>query len=380
MMSKLFYILLFIFIPICILSLHDVCYVVVRNNNNYHIDNNIIASSFNNNELHFSHRLMYSSQVFYNSFAFENDSLTDNKKEKFNTSNSLENEWPYKYLWNTLSAVIIGLIVTIVGKIIIDRLSNNVRIKAVHKKKSSIVEDIQSLYLQQINASERINPKYITHCLLKPSSCARTKRELIKRTRCKNPQPIIHLLLTAKIKGEIVGFIKAIYIASTNALFIAYVAVQPGEASIERRTMRKLLVRLQKICEPTSPVSWIVFEVTYSNSSSVDAKDRLFRQYGQSFGVEIRQIGLDYFQPDLDCNLRQYKEEEARLYIASTDKTPTELDVTFVRNLIESIYLDVYVPTWLIDNKVSDRSCFEKYVMELVDLSLNQISNKVFLA
>jgi hypothetical protein len=188
----------------------------------------------------------------------------------------------------------------------------------------------------------------------------------------------MHILLAAKCQGEVVGLLKAIYIHKVRMIFIAYAAVQAGDASLDRKAMGRILTHLQRVLDSSSPVEWVSFELTNSDPRTARAKDRLFRQHAQTFGIEIKRVDVEYLQPDLDCvEIENCKEESASLYLGSTRGTPRQLDLRTLKQLINSILLDVYVPTWLIDRLATDEPLLKQYVMGLSELILDGAPQQV---
>lgn len=290
-------------------------------------------------------------------------------------------DWVERYLWTPVSGLILGVIVTVIGTILYDRLKRRVRIQVLHRNRRRVVDEIQSLYMERIDPSERVSPKYVTDCLNHPEICIRSAREFLSRARMPGAlPPVLHLLVAARCQGEVVGFVKAIYVSTTRMLFIAYSASQGGEGTLERRAMRRLLGYLREVVTPTGPVDWITFEIMNSNKPAAMAKERLFRQYAHTFGLALQRVDIEYLQPDLDCvELDQCREESAFLYLGSRVGSMRAIDAATLRRLVESIFLDIYLPTWLIDRSPPEGPGLEEYVRGLADLILDRAPSRIAL-
>lgn len=286
--------------------------------------------------------------------------------------------WADRYLWTPVSGIVLGIAVTVLGTLAYDRLKRRIRILAVCRQRRRVIEAIQSLYLHRIEPNERVSPTYVTHCLSMPEACFRSARHFRSLAKRNALPPVMHILLAAKCQGEVVGLLKAIYIHNVRMIFIAYAAVQAGDSLLERKAMGRMLTHLERVLDPSSPVEWVSFEVTNSDPRTARAKDRLFRQHAQTFGIEIKRVDIEYLQPDLDCaEVEQCKEEPASLYLGSTRGTPRQIDLHTLKPLISGIFLDVYVPTWLIDRVATDEPLLKQYVVELSELILDGAPQQV---
>jgi hypothetical protein len=291
---------------------------------------------------------------------------------------SSKKSWADRYLWTPGSGIFLGIVVTVLGTFAYDRLKRRIWIRSICRQRRGVVEDIQSLYLHRIEPTERVSPTYVTHCLSKPEACFRSARHFRYLAKRNALPPVMHILLAAKCQGEVVGLLKAIYIHKVRMIFIAYAAVQAGDASLERKAMGRILTHLQRVLDSSSPVEWVSFELTTSDPRTARAKDRLFRQHAQTFGIEIKRVDVEYLQPDLDCvEIEHCKEESASLYLGSTRGTPRHMDLPTLKQLIDSIFLDVYVPTWLIDRVATDEPLLKQYVVGLSDLILDGAPQQV---
>lgn len=288
--------------------------------------------------------------------------------------------WVDRYLWTPLSGIFLGFIVTVLGALAYDRLKRRVSIKIVHRNTRNVVDEVHSLYLHRIDPADRVAPNYVTHFLSSPQLCIKSVRHFRSLARRSTVRPVMHLLIAAKCQGEVVGLLKAIYVHSVRMLFIAYAAVQSGDSSLERRSMSKILSQLQRLTNPLSPVEWIAFELTTSDKNLARAKDRLFRQHAKTFGIDLKRVDIEYLQPDLDCaQIADCHEEPASLYVGSTRGSYKHLDLAKLREILDAILLDIYLPTWLIDHDPQEAPALQTYVLGLAELILQKSPQKVAL-
>jgi hypothetical protein len=177
-----------------------------------------------------------------------------------------------------------------------------------------------------------------------------------------------------------VGFLKAIYLPATHVLYVAYSAVQDGESALERRTMRKILNELRAFTIPPTPVKWIAFEIANVDAKLAKAKERLFRQYAELFGVQLRRVGIDYLQPVLDCvEMSSSQELPSLLYLGAVGETPRSIEVDVLRQIIENMLFGMYVPMWLIDRPSDEAPTLSAYARSVVDLVLTGAPSRVAL-
>lgn len=283
-----------------------------------------------------------------------------------------------KLVWLLVSGLLLAVIAAVLGTLIYDRLRRSVRIRVVSDPKSPHVSKVHALYLQTIAPAERVSPAYLTDYLSKPGLGICSVRRFFRQAGRGCLPPASHLLMTATCQGEAVGLVKAIYVASQRLLFIAYVAVQAEDASVERRAIQGLLAKVRAFTQPPSPVEWIAFEITNDDTRQAKAKERLFRQYGQMLGVDVKRIAIDYLQPDLDCAvMSENAEEPAMLYLGSARALPPDVSRPLVASILEAILCEIYLPMWLIDHPISARPGLESYVRDLAGLFLQGVPDRV---
>jgi hypothetical protein len=271
-----------------------------------------------------------------------------------------------RYVFNPTRELIIGIIMAVVAALIYDRLKRRIRVRFIAKSKPGTVDEVHNLYLHRIDPTERVSPAYLTNCLSTSGSCARSARQFLSDSRRGRLPKMLHILVVATCHGDVVGLIKATYVDSVRMLFIAYAAIHSSEASVERRAMRKMLNKLAKLTVADGPVDWITFELTNSDSSSAAAKARLFRQQAQTLGVVLRRVDVEYLQPDLDCaKLDDLHEESAQLYIGSTRGPVRQIDSGVLRRLVDAIFIDIYLGSWMIDHEPTDEPGLRAYADQL---------------
>lgn len=278
-----------------------------------------------------------------------------------------------------LGTIVGGILVTVLGTLAYDRVRRQVKLRVVSRPSRRIEQEVQSLYVERIESGDRVSPQFITHFLADPRNCVRGVRWFRRVTnRAGDLPPVLHLLLTAHSRGDLVGFVKAMYIRSTRVLFLAYAATQRGEGALERRTMQSMLERLRKYMTPGGPVDWVAFEVTDTVAPSANAKERLFRHYGQAHGLDIRRAALEYLQPDLDCiDLGHCREQTARLYLGRVGASASTIDSEHYRAIIRSIFFELYLPTWMLDNDVGREPARAQYVNDLLELIMHTAPSNI---
>jgi hypothetical protein len=264
-------------------------------------------------------------------------------------------------------AVLVGVIITVLGSWVYDRIKRKVRIVTLHKADTKMIDEVHSLYVQRIEPDERVSPRYLTYCL-ETQSCVKSSRHFHRSVVGRNVTAVSHVLLVAMSRGDIVGLLKAVYADRARMLYIAYAAVQFGDASVERRAMRKFLQKLKELTPSHGRIRWIVFELLATDKAATGGKDRLFRHYAQSFGVTVRRVDLDYLQPDLDCaKLDECKELPAILYLGSPQGTPSQIPLPDLREIVRGI-LDIYLECWRLDHDPQEFAGLEAYARGLEDL------------
>ncbi|HEY4100213.1 MAG TPA: hypothetical protein VGM20_04970 [Gemmatimonadales bacterium] len=283
-----------------------------------------------------------------------------------------------RYLWTPAAAAVFALIATVLATLLYDRMKRRITVTYICRPQRALVDEIHSLYLQRIEANERVSPEYLTHCLNGARDCVTSGQDLFNLDRRSDLPEVMHLLLAARYQGEVVGMAKAIFVASASVLFIAYVAVQPGVASVERRAMRLLLAAMAKVARSDGPVRWVAFELTNTDVKVTHAKGRLFRHHARSLGIDLKRVQFEYLQPDLDCvALDKCEEVPAELYVAAIDGTPTAIPLPELWAIMRGIMVNIYVASWLIDHSATDRPALETYVLDLTKLMLDGLPDPV---
>lgn len=275
-----------------------------------------------------------------------------------------------------LVTFVLGVLAAVLSALLYDRIKRRVRVVPIYSNHATTIAEIHSLYLQRVDPSDRVSPSYITHFTETPHTSLRSTRRFLAAAKNDSLPELVHILFAARSHGRVVGLLKALYVRSAMLLFIAYVAVQAEDSYLEGRTMRELLSRLQRIAGPNGPVKWIAFEITESRSAS--ARERLFRQHAQSLDVHLRRVDLDYLQPDLDCtDLKNCNEESAMLYVGSPGGTPDFISIRTLREILDAIYVKIYLPTWLIDHSEEEAAALEEYVRDLSELLVQDAPTRV---
>lgn len=306
--------------------------------------------------------------------------LQPSSKSRTPAPPSDDESWFDRYVWSPVGGLVLGVVMAVSGALIYDRLKRRVRIVAMSHYKSKLVDQIHSLYLDRIEPTDRVSPLYVTDCLRSQSICVTSPRSFVSECRKTQP-PLLHVLLAALCQGEVVGFLKAVYLRRVQTLFVAYVAVRAEQASVEARAMRGLLDQLHRLAVATGVVKWVAFEVTTAHPQRAAARVRLFRQHGQRYGLDPKRLDISYLQPDLDCrNLRQCQEEPAQLYLAGVDNTPRRISLDVAAELIEALYLDLYLSTWAIDHDRSQVPALRQYVIGLSRHVLWDVSDPIALS
>ena len=274
-----------------------------------------------------------------------------------------------------------GAVFAFLATLIYDRIiKRRLVIAVLSRHHIRTVDSLHGLYLQKIDPSERISPRYLTHCLDSPALCIRNPRHLWRLPSTTDLSASRHIVIAAKCQGDVVGFLKAIYLPATQVLYVAYSAVQDGESSLERRTMRKILNELRAFTILPTPVKWIAFEIANVDAKLAKAKERLFRQYAELFGVQLRRVGIEYLQPDLDCaEMSSNQELPSLLYLGAVGETPRSIEVDVLRQIIENMLFGMYVPTWLIDHPSQEAPALGAYARSVVDLVLTGAPARVAL-
>ena len=277
-------------------------------------------------------------------------------------------DWLDSHAWD----IVIGVIVTLVGGLAYDRFKRRVTVSIVHRQNSSLEENLHALYMAHIDPDDRIAPTHLTHCLRTPQDCIRSAADFRPPDQEETSATMKHLLLVAHCDGEIVGFIKALYVPRGRLLFVAYAAAHSEAAPVARRAMHRLLAELYKLARSADEVSWLCFELTNRNPQEAKARERLFRQHGRAFGLDIRRVDIDYLQPDLDgADIEASSEESAALFLARIGGTTQPSGAGTIRRetleeILSCIFLDIYLPTWLIARPSEDRPKLEDYTHQLL--------------
>lgn len=287
-----------------------------------------------------------------------------------------------RYFWTPLSGFVAAIIAGVIGMLAYDRLKRRVRTMIVHNRSQGrVLDELQSLYLLRIDPNVRISPHYLTHFLQTPTTSLPSARAFLRQARQHRLLPIMHLLIAAKAQGEIVGLLKALYLNSAHLLFVAYAAVQANEEGpMERRALMRLFGTLKEFVVPGTPIEWIAFELSTTDLAAAKCRERLFRQHAKTFGIDIRRVDIEYRQPDLDCiQLESCHEEPAALYLGATRGTPKTLDLPVLRQLLQSILYEVYLPTWSIDHTGEEQAALRRYVSQLTDDMLRAAPERISL-
>ena len=285
--------------------------------------------------------------------------------------------WTDSYVLLPAASAVFGVI----GAFLYDRSKRRVSVSLLARHRPSIVAGLHGLYMQRIEAAERIPPQHLTHCLGDPGNCVTGVKGLQTAAGGHSLTECRHVLIAAKCQGEVVGFLKGLFLPASSVLYIAYSAVDDGEKALERRTMLKMLECLKSLLAQPSAVRWIAFEITNSDAGAVRAKERLFKQYAGMFGVQLRKVGIEYLQPDLDCqDLSSNQELPSHLYLGAVGSAPLSIDLKDLREIIENMFFGIYVPTWCIDRSAADNAAIERYARSVVDLVLTGVPSKVALS
>ncbi|GII86647.1 hypothetical protein Ssi03_46370 [Sphaerisporangium siamense] len=163
--------------------------------------------------------------------------------------------------------------------------------------------------------------------------------------------PVAYRLYLAVRGGAVVGFLSMLVSRHRNYAFIAYLGAAnradtpPGSVSHSLiEAARRQLGHVLR--DPFTTV----FEIAppLSGSGRSRAKARLFVEYARVRGLAVRRAPISYVQPDMEMeSLGRATETPADLFVISTPDVISVMSTKDYLRLVESIYYDIYLRTFL---------------------------------
>jgi hypothetical protein len=206
--------------------------------------------------------------------------------------------------------------------------------------------DLVALYLERVPDYERVPPDHFK-AFFNCEYVASSHRDFRRRVAA-NVLPA-HLLITARVSGDTVGFLKAIFIPGLRTLFIAYLVASKDRQYAERQIATRLLTKLFETSRD-SAVSSIIFEIcSGAQGTEEDSKQRLFRHHARLHGIQVFRLDGPYSQPEIcDFTDGPCGTTPAHLYIAPITQSFNRNAMTFdeYRELVSGIFKYVYLASF----------------------------------
>lgn len=232
-----------------------------------------------------------------------------------------------------------------------------------------------TLYFDRIPDEQRIPPDHLKKSL-NPDISAVSKKDF--RKRVKKGDNIVHLPIIAKCEGEIIGFLKAIYVKEGNFIFISYLiskSFKERESSLVTTRMIKLM---KKCIDELKYIDYVVYEISIDNDGQHKSKERLFKQISRLNNLKSYYIATDYKIPEI-CS---FDEGECEVYDANLFLTPLKSDQLEIGKqkyieLVKSIYTNIYLETYVVSEPelVDNYKVFLEMIMAETMKSTNEIIN-----
>lgn len=235
---------------------------------------------------------------------------------------------------------------------------HKLQIRAVFKLGDKYFNQLAALYCERVPDYERVPPNHF-RAFFRREHSAKSIRDFQRRAR-KATTPV-HLLLIARTRGEICGFIKAIFIPKIRCLYIAYLVTAAPQHYEERSVTQELLGYLFDASR-RSLIDSIVYEISATPPSKYKAKARLFRHYANALGVQVRCISAKYLQPEIcsfeagDCKLTR-----AELHIAYLRDRARDAWHSLARDEYKELVAAIYTNVYLMSYAVAQPELTERY-------------------
>jgi len=276
---------------------------------------------------------------------------------------------------STYGTIAVGIATAFVGGFLCyvayGRYQRRVRVSLL-RKGSPRSRDFVRIYCDLIHDEDQIEPE----CILKyVNNSSRSPRNalVVRWAAWRNVRTPLHFVLLAYREGQVIGFINAIYLPAAKTCFIAYVGAERGGDLANGRVIMCMLRKLSRLLAPLTRrglCDWAVYELTHRDSSARRmARFRLFRNYAQSYGLNAYRVGIPYYQPDMAVDDYELTtRSRADLVVVPLDETGarmTSLPILWVHQLVESIYIEVYLASWHHRPELTDK--YKRYLKDVAD-------------
>ncbi len=128
-----------------------------------------------------------------------------------------------------------------------------------------------------------------------------------------------NIILVAKFKDSIVGFIACFYYPEKQYGIIGYFGKTKSFREEGKYVGTKLLKKLKTILVEEHKCKLLAFELEFNKRDKTKAF--LFKSYAKQLGLSTYELGFDYYRPKL--NLQDTKEEKLTLLVIPISETIT---------------------------------------------------------
>lgn len=264
----------------------------------------------------------------------------------------------------------LGICIAIIAFVYPLRFSKQIKTSFLSPSDAKKVDKSIDLYFEKIPDEQRIPPDHLIKSL-KLASSAISIRDFKEKISSYNS--IVHLPLIAEVEGEVVGFLKVMYVVDLKYIFIAYLITKNYNGFDSTRISTALLNKFYSCIRDMKSIEFIVFEIVEETNENHKAKERLFKHTARIRDLKVKHIDALYLIPEVcsfdEGNCSIYPSRLFFLDLIGDSKVITKNSYL---QLIDSIYKNIYTESY----RISEPKLVEKHI-EFIDLIKTEINKKV---
>lgn len=246
-------------------------------------------------------------------------------------------------------ALIVGIASTVIGAFLYDffRSKTRVKVKLVKKSNDRDLEEFVDVYNKLIGENIRIDPTEIIRWVDEDRALRKLKTH-----------SYLHYLFLGKLGGNVVSFLKTMYHKDTHYMFIAYYGIDTSVDRARRLAAPAMMESLAKLIKTElKNCKAVICEVepldpnqSETENTQRKARIRLFKETARRMNFAMYEIGVDYWQPQMEIpEDGSFSGERSLLLYAPLDDSirhNKKISKEKMLDILRFIYLQIYRPTF----------------------------------